>query len=111
VNAIVRRLDALEASSRASNNVRNASVSTMSARASDAELLKRMRELVAQSEQNQQGQLAVRIAQVIRDFDAQRVADLSTIQQGLRDVAGRVSVESQTHRDLTNYIVSSSKQK
>ena len=109
VAAILRRLDALETSSRAAGTVRNASM--MSARASDAVLLKQMRDLVAQSEKDQQGQLAVRIAQVIRDFDAQRVADLSSIQQGLRDVAGRVSVEQQTHRDLANFIVSSSKQK
>jgi len=109
VAAIVRRLDALESSARESSNLRNAS--TMSARASDAELFKRMRELLAQSEKDQQGQLAVRIAQVIRDVDAQRVADLSSIQQGLREVAGRVTVEAQSHRDLTNYIVSSSKQR
>ena len=109
VAAIVRRLDALEASARESSNVRNAS--TMSARVSDAELFKRMREIVAQSESKQQGEMALRIAQVIRDVDAQRVADLSQIQQGMRGIQRTVNDEAMGHRELTNYILASSKQK
>ena len=109
VAAIVRRLDALESSARESGNMRNAS--TMSARASDAELLKRMRDLLAQSETKQQGELALRIAQVIRDVDAQRVADLSQIQQGMRGIQRTVNDEAIGHRELTNYILSASKQK
>ena len=109
VAAIVRRLDALESSARESSNLRNAS--TMSARASDAELFKRMRELLAQSETKQQGELALRIAQVIRDVDAQRVADLSQIQQGMRGIQRSVNDEAIGHRELTNYILSASKQK
>ena len=57
-------------------------VDRLSARASDAEILRRVRELLAQSETKQQGELALRISQVIRDVDAQRVADLT------RDPAG-----------------------
>jgi hypothetical protein len=109
VAAIVRRLDALEASTRESSNVRNASMSMMSARASDAELLKRMRELLAQSETKQQGELALRIAQVIRDVDAQRVADLSRIQQGMRGIERTVNDEALGHRELTNYILAKQK--
>ena len=108
VAAIVRRLDALEASARESSNVRNAS---MSARLADAELFKRMREIVAQSESKQQGEMALRIAQVIRDVDAQRVADLSQIQQGMRGIQRTVNDEAIGHRELTNYILTSSKQK
>ena len=62
--------------------MRNASA--MSARASDAEIIRRVRDMLAQSETKQQGELALRIAQVIRDIDAQRVADLTQIQKGLR---------------------------
>jgi hypothetical protein len=107
--SVVRRLEALESASRDTSGVRNASV--LSARASDAELLKRMRELLAQSETRQQGELALRIAQVLRDVDAQRVADLSRIQQGLRGIEASVSAEAAGHRELTNYILTSSKQK
>ena len=50
--------------------------------ADDAEILRRVSDLVAQSETRQQQELALRIAQLIRDVDAQRVADLMRIQQG-----------------------------
>jgi len=106
VAAIVRRLDALESSARESSNLRNAS--TMSARASDAELFKRMRELLAQSETKQQGELALRIAQVIRDVDAQRVADLAEVRKGLVNITATVRDESAYRRDLTNYILAAS---
>lgn len=110
LTAFERRLDALEAATRESNsNVRNASM--MSARASDAEILKRVRDLLAQSETKQQDQLALRIAQVIRDVEAQRVADLTNIQKGLRGIELSVSAEAAGHRELTNYLLSSSKQK
>jgi hypothetical protein len=109
VESIDRRLRALETASRDSG-VRNAS---LSARASDAdaEIIRRMREMLAQSETRQQGQLAWRIAQVLRDVEAQRVADLSRIQQGFRGIERSVSEEAQGHRELTNYILASSKQK
>jgi len=108
--ALDRRLSALEAATRDTGNVRNAAM--MSARASDADVLKKMRELLAQSETKQQGELALRIAQVLRDVDAQRVADLSRIQAGMRDINASVSAETQNHRELTSYLLArESKQK
>jgi len=106
--AIERRLNALESSSRDAG-LRNAS--TMSARASDAEIIRRVRDLLAQSENKQQGELALRIAQVIRDVDAQRVADLARIQKGLGQIGATVAEEAASHRDLTNYILTSARQK
>jgi hypothetical protein len=106
--AIERRLNALEASSRDSA-LRNASM--LSARSSDAEIIKRVRELLAQSQTKQQGELALRISQVIRDVDAQRVSDLARIQQGFGRIEGSVTAEAAAHRDLTNYILASAKQK
>lgn len=106
-----RRLRALEAASRDPGLVRNASMAGLSARVSDADVLRRMRELLAQSETRQQGELALRIAQVIRDVDAQRVEDLKRIQQGLRGIEASVSAEAQGHRELTNYILTSARQK
>ena len=105
---IDRRLNALEAASHDSG-LRNAS--TLSARSSDAEIIKRVRDLLAQSENKQQGELALRISQVIRDVDAQRVADLSRIQKGLSSIDATVPAEAVAHRDLTNYILTSAKQK
>lgn len=105
---IERRINALEAWSRDSG-LRNAS--TLSARSSDAEIVKLVRDLLAQSENKQQGELALRISQVIRDVDAQRVADLTRIQQGLRGIEASVTAEAAGHRELTNYILTSAIQK
>lgn len=104
-----RRLRALEAATRGAAPFRNAS--TSSARASDAEIVRRVREMLAQSETRQQGELALRIAQVIRDVDAQRVADLAQIQKGLRGIEASLSAEGAQHRELTNYILTSARQK
>ncbi len=108
VAELERRLSALEASSRDAG-VRNAS--TLNARAADAEIVRRVRELLAQSESRQKGELAFRIAQVMRDVDAQRVADLSRIQQGLGRIDATVTAEAASHRDLTNFILTSARQK
>jgi hypothetical protein len=111
IAALDRRLRALEIATRDAGPVRNASAVSTSARASDADLLRRVRELLAQSETKQQGELALRIAQVIRDVDAQRVEDLKRIQQGLRGIEASVNAEAMGHRELTNYILTSAKQK
>lgn len=108
VAELERRLNALESSSRDSG-VRQASTAT--ARAADAEIIRRVRDLVTQSESRQKGELAFRIAQVLRDVDAQRVADLSRIQQGLGRIDATVTAEAASHRDLTNFILTSAKQK
>jgi len=111
IETLDRRLRALEAASREPGLVRNASAAGLSARGGDADIIRRMRELLAQSETRQQGELALRIAQVIRDVDAQRVEDLKRIQQGLRGVEASVNAEAAGHRELTNYILTSARQK
>lgn len=107
--AIDRRLTALESSARDTGTVRSVS---MSARASDADLLKKVRALLSESETKQQGELALRIAQVLRDVEAQRVADMSRIQTGMRTLTNSVSEEAQGHRELASYLLGrESKQK
>lgn len=107
--ALERRIGALEAAARGAANLRAASA--QSARASDAEMLKVVRDLLAQSETRQKSELALRIAQVIRDVDAQRVADLNRVQMGLGRIDANVAEEAQAHRELMNYILTNSKQK
>jgi hypothetical protein len=104
-----RRISALEAASHGNANVRNAS--TLSARSSDEEILRVVRDLLTQSESRQKGELALRIAQVIRDVDAQRVADLTRVQQGIVRIDANVTEEANAHRELMNYILTNSKQK
>jgi hypothetical protein len=96
-----RRLSVLEAAAR--------SAAPSSQRVSDTEILRRVRDLLSQSESRQQQELALRIAQVIRDVDAQRLADLSRIQQGLGRIDAMTTAEAAAHRDLANYILTSSR--
>jgi hypothetical protein len=109
VAELERRLRVLETASLRDGGLRSASA--LNARASDTEIIKRVRELLAQSETRQKGELALRIAQVIRDVDAQRVADLSAIQRGLGRIDATVTAEAASHRDLTNFILTSAKQR
>ena len=105
---IERRLNALESASRDSG-VRNAS--SLSARSSDAEIIRRVRALLAESEIKQQGELALRISDVIRDVNAQRLADLGRIRKGLSNIEDTVTAEAAAHRELTTFVLSSAKQK
>src|SRR3954471_7496018 len=74
--AIEARLRALESSH--DSAVRAASA--LSARASDAELIRRVRDMLTVSESKEHAEMALRVAQLNRDFDAQRTADLQRIQ-------------------------------
>ena len=87
LTAMDRRLSLLEAAARSA-------APSSSQRVSDTEILRRVRDLLAQSESRQQQELALRIAQVIRDVDAQRLADLSRIQQGLGRIDAMTTAEA-----------------
>jgi|SRR5579872_7216914 len=106
---IAQRVDALEIALRQSPASRSAAV--LSARASDEELIKRVRELLARSEMKQQGELVLRIAQVVNAFDAQRKDDLARIQANLTNLQGTVTKEAAAHVDLVNYLTTAGKQK
>lgn len=71
-------------------------------RLSDAEILRRVREMVGQSETRQQREFAMQIAQVLRDVDRARQLDFMRIQQGLGQHRAQTSAEvAQT----VNYIL------
>jgi hypothetical protein len=106
---ITRRIDALEAALHDAPQTRNAAF--VSARAADEELVKRVREMVARSEMKQQGELVLRVAQVINAFDAQRKDDLARIQANLTNLQGTVTQEAAAHRELVNYVTTAGKQK
>jgi hypothetical protein len=104
--ALDRRLAQLEASVR--STVRP--VSATDARAADSQIIRRVGDMVAQSETRQEQELALRIAQLARDVDAQRVADLMRIQQGQGRIEAMTTAEAAAHRDLASYVLTSSKQ-
>ncbi|HVD90629.1 MAG TPA: hypothetical protein VNC21_00050, partial [Vicinamibacterales bacterium] len=103
--AIDRRLRALESSR--DTNVRAASISARS----DADTMRRFSDLLTQSENKQLAELALRISQVTREFDAQRTADLNRIQQRLGRIDASVNSEAAAHGEILNYVLASAKQK
>jgi hypothetical protein len=105
IAGLVRRIDALETAVHQAPATRNALM--LNARASDEELIKRVRDMLAQSETKQQGELALRIGQVIRDFDNQRRVDLARIQDGFARIDANMTNEAVAHQNLVNYVTTS----
>jgi hypothetical protein len=62
-------------------------------RLTDAEILRRVREIVSQSETRQQREFAMQVAQVLRDVDRARQLDFLRIQQGLGQHRAQTSAE------------------
>jgi hypothetical protein len=90
-------LRASQASSPAVQAVRAAS-------SSDAETLRRVRGLLDESEKRQQRELALRIAEVVRDVDTQRKADLRNIDHTLGLVRNDLGVEVMKQRQSLNLL-------
>ena len=74
------------------------------ASASDAEMLRRVRALLEESEKRQQRELALRVAEVVRDFNAQRQVDLRNIDHTLGLVRNDLGVEVMKQRQSLNLL-------
>lgn len=72
---------------------------------SDAEMLRRVRALLDESEKRQQRELALRVGEVLRDFNAARQADLRTIDRNLNDAQNRLGVEVLRQRENLNMLM------
>jgi hypothetical protein len=70
--------------------------------ASDKDVMVRMRALVADSERRQQRELALRIAEVFRDVQAQRQSDLVRIDRSLGLMQNSTGIEVARQRELLN---------
>ncbi len=84
--AMERRLRNLESAAVTKEPIVPANVAM--ARSSDAEVLRRVQRILAESEKRQRDELALRIGQLLRDMEATRRADLAHIQQGFAQVQG-----------------------
>jgi len=71
----------------------------------DREFMARVQELIDASETRQQREMAVRIAQVTRDFDTQRRTDLTRVVDGMGALEGRTGAAVAQQRELLNYLV------
>jgi hypothetical protein len=83
--------------------------------AADAEIVRRVRALVDESEKRQQRELALRVAEVIHDVNAQRQADLvkvdralSTVDRALGTVKNDLGVKVLQNQEQMNYIIRAS---
>jgi hypothetical protein len=97
-------LAALEQSLRREMTGREAEVRPVAA-SDDAQTIARVRALIQESERRQQQELALRLAQLGRDLDLQRRADLVRIDQGIGQLEGRTGAEVARQREMLNYIV------
>lgn len=71
----------------------------------DADLLRRVRALIEESERRQQRELALRLTDVAREFEATRRADLVRIERGLVGLERETGAEVRNQRELLNYLV------
>jgi hypothetical protein len=78
------------------------SIKTVSAPASDAEISRRVRALVEESEKRQQTELALRLAELARDVTAQRQADMVRFEHKLGLVQNNVGIEVLKTREKMN---------
>jgi hypothetical protein len=71
----------------------------------DEALLRRMTTLIGDSEERQRSELALRTAQVLRDFEIQRKVDLATMQQAVGQIQNTTGAEIRQNRELYNRLM------
>jgi Putative zinc-finger len=87
--------------------------SLASSHAVDAETVRQIRALIRESERKQQNELALRIAEVMREFDTKRGSDLVNINQTLRTMQSNTGIEVLKQREALSrldYLVRTSGQ-
>jgi len=78
---------------------------------SDADVKRLVSPLLTESEKRQQRELALRVAELLRDVAAQRQADLVSINQNLGLIRTNTMTVDQRQRDLQNYVLRVSQQR
>ena len=78
---------------------------------SEAQILARVRALIDESEQRQQRELALRTAQVVRDFDSQRRVDLNNVRSIVGQVEGSTGAEIARQQQTLQYLMRVSQEK
>lgn len=71
----------------------------------DAELQRRVRAIIGESERRQERELALRVAEVVKDVSAQRQADLVKINSSLGFIQTSTYGEQMKQRELVNYLL------
>ena len=68
-------------------------------------MLRRVKALIDQSESRQQRELALRLSDVVHDFDTQRQADMQRVDQNFGQLEGQTGAEVARQRELLNSLV------
>ena len=84
---------------------RAASVTSVTSPMSDAELRRRVGSILEASERRQERELALRVAEMLKDVNAQRQADLVKINSSLGFIQSNTYGEAMKQRELINYLV------
>jgi anti-sigma factor RsiW len=98
-------LVALEQRLRSEMSQTHAISQNVAASPTDARILERVRVMIDESEQRQRRELALRSAELVRDFDAQRNVDLARIERTLGQMDGTTGVEVAQQRQMLNYLM------
>jgi hypothetical protein len=88
-----------------------ASTTAAAPQGNNAQILAQVRALIDESEQRQQRELALRTAQLFRDFDSQRRVDLAQIQNKVGQIEGLAGAEVREQRQMLNYLLRVSEQR
>jgi hypothetical protein len=78
---------------------------------SEEQLLARVRTLIEESALRQRRELALRTAQIVRDFDSQRRVDLAQIQSTFGQIEGLTGAEVREQRQMLDYLIRVSQQR
>ena len=89
----------------------SAAGTSRTASVSEADILARVRTLIDESEQRQQRELALRTAQVVRDFDSQRRVDLQNVRSIVGQVEGSTGAEIARQQQALQYLMRVSEQR
>jgi anti-sigma factor RsiW len=109
--ALERRLRDEIAAVRTANQDTVTTVATSpSSSGNEAQLMARVRGLIEESEQRQRRELALRTAELVRDFDSQRRVDLAQIQRNFGQIEGLTGAEVREQREMLNYLMRVSQQ-
>jgi len=95
----------VRASQAASSSATQQAVPVQVAHSSDADLMRRVKALVDDSERRQRNELALRMGEAMRDLNTQRQADLRKIDQNLGMFQDRTGVEVLRNRQKLDYIL------
>jgi hypothetical protein len=101
----LERLERLPSELRAQVGAPSATAIARTPSVGDAELMRRVRGLVDESARRQQTELALRLAEAVRDMNLQRQADLRRIDQNLGMFQDKTGVEVLRNRQKLDYIL------